>query len=521
MIQKPATTLAEIGLQVPTSAFPIDAFSADLQDVFRFLQGGNKVPSELIANILLASISLACQSLAEVKNPWNFKTEPCALYLATLAESGMGKTTIKDQVMAPFYIFAAAIKQDYKSKFAAYEHEFEVWNTTLQALRNNLRAAIKKGGNVDDEQTKLKLHGLKAPKKPLDPDIIFNDVSPVALIEGMRRYSSAGLITDEAITFFSNNLKDFIRFLNSAWDGGIYNYSRGNRESCSIAPILTMLLMVQPAICFDYLKKQGTTAKASGFLSRILFIRVPSQHQTVAFGYRYNATPHFNDETVLIGFHNKINTFLAAQKAQIESGKMDKTQLTLDAEACAFWEMKREHWVNMSKPHQQWSYISDMVQKANTNALRIAGMFHYYCNSSSQIITLATMERAACIMEWYLNHAASIFYEFTPEYQFELDAQELKMWIYEKIHYNNGVPVKKNFVLKYGPNRLRKSDKLDSLLGYLASNGLVCSVQSHPNNPVYISAPNAAGIILPPPDMPPLGQFVILPPYQPARPAGF
>ncbi|HAJ2133941.1 TPA: DUF3987 domain-containing protein, partial [Escherichia coli] len=279
MIQKPATTLAEIGLQVPTSAFPIDAFPADLQDVFRFLQGGNKVPSELIANILLASISLACQSLAEVKNPWNFKTEPCALYLATLAESGMGKTTIKDQVMAPFYIFAAAIKQDYKSKFAAYEHEFEVWNTTLQALRNNLRAAIKKGGNVDDEQTKLKLHGLKAPKKPLDPDIIFNDVSPVALIEGMRRYSSAGLITDEAITFFSNNLKDFIRFLNSAWDGGIYNYSRGNRESCSIAPILTMLLMVQPAICFDYLKKQGTTAKASGFLSRILFIRVPSQHQ--------------------------------------------------------------------------------------------------------------------------------------------------------------------------------------------------------------------------------------------------
>lgn len=355
----------------------------------------------------------------------------------------------------------------------------------------------------------------------MNPDILYNDASPAALIEGLRRYSSAALITDEAITFFNSDLKNHLGFLNAAWDGGIYNYNRGNRESFSIKPLLTMLLMVQPAICFDYLKKQGDTAKASGFLSRILFASVPPLSHTVPFGYRFNATPQLQNENALPEFHDRIKSLLSAQKAQIDSGKMDKVQLMPDAQASNFWAMKREQWVAKAIPHQPWSCISDMVQKANTNTLRIAGALHYFSHPGSQTITLESMERAACIMEWYLDHAATLFYKFTPEYQLEQDAEELRLWIIERIHQNYGRPIRKNYALKYGPNRLRKSDKLDSLLNYLSIKGRIYSVQSHPNNPIYISTMNAMGIIVPPPDMQPLGRFVILPPYQPIKPAGF
>ncbi|HCT9312175.1 TPA: DUF3987 domain-containing protein [Citrobacter koseri] len=519
MVHKPATTLAEAAALA--SAFPVNALSSDIQNVFRQLQNGNNVPSELIANILLTSISLACQSLIEVINPYTGKAEPCALYFMTMAESGMGKTTIKNQVMAPFYNFAVAIKQDYKCKLAAYEDELDVWNTARQALKSRFRAAIKKGDNGADEQAELILHSSNAPQAPVNPDILYNDVSPAALIEGLRRYSSAALITDEAITFFNSDLKNHLGFLNTAWDGGIYNYNRGNRESFSIKPLLTILLMVQPAICLDYLKKQGDTAKASGFLSRILFASVPPLNHTVPFGYRFNTTPQLQNENALPEFHDRIKSLLAAQKAQIDSGNMDKVQLMPDAQASNFWAIKREQWVAKAIPHQPWSCISDMVQKANTNTLRIAGALHYFSHLGSQTITLESMERAACIMEWYLDHAATLFYKFTPEYQLEQDAEELRLWIIERIHQNYGRPIRKNYALKYGPNRLRKSDKLNSLLNYLSIKGQIYSVQSHPNNPIYISTMNAMGIIVPPPDMQPLGRFVILPPYQPIKPAGF
>lgn len=519
MVHKPATTLTEAAQTASTSAFPYNAFSSEIQNVFRQLKDGNNVPPELIANILLTSISLACQSLIEVINPYTGKAEPCALYFMTLAESGMGKTTIKNQVMAPFYEFDAANKQDYKCKLAAYKDELDVWKTAQQALKSRFRAAIKKGGKGEEEQAELKLHSSKAPKEPVNPDIIYNDVSPVALIEGICRYSSAALITDEAITFFNSDLKNHLGFLNTAWDGSIYYFNRGNRESRSITPLLTILLMVQPAICFDYLKKHGTAAKASGFLSRILFASAPSLNHNVVCGYRYNATPQFNDENALPAFHNKIKDLLAAQKIQINSGNMDKLQLTPDTEAKAFWAMKREQWVAKAIPHQPWSCITDMVQKANTNTLRIAGMLHYFGYPDSQVITLDTMERAACIMEWYLNHAATLFYQFTPEYQLGLDAEELRIWIVERINRNNGFPIKKNHVLKYGPNRLRKSDKLDSLLNYLATRGQIYCVQSHINNPVYISVMNTTGNITPPPDMPPLGTYTIVPTYLPESPA--
>ncbi|ELY2512210.1 TPA: YfjI family protein [Escherichia coli] len=521
MIQNTVNTLAELEQQVSTSTFPLNALPSSLQHVFRQLQYSNKASSELIANILLSALSLACQSLIEVKNPFTLRAEPCALYLMTLAESGMGKTTIKNLVMTPFYEFATAIKQDYKVKLAAYKDELEVWKTVQLALRSRLRTAIKKGGNGEDEQTELKLHSLKAPREPLNPDTIYNDVSPAALAEGLSRYSSAALMTDEAITLLNNDLKNHLGFLNTAWDSNIFNYNRGNNKSCSFTPLLTLLLMVQPDIFFDYLKKHGATAKASGFLSRFLFASVPPQNHTVDYRHRFHVTSQFPGENALPEFHDSIKTLLAAQKVQIDSGNMDKVQLSLDDQAKAFWTMKREYWVNMALPQQPWSCISDMVQKANSNTLRVAGMLHYFCNNDSNIITLETIKQATCIMEWYIKHAVSLFCKFTPEYQFELDTQELLVWIRERIELNNRTPIKKNYVLKNGPNRLRNSGILEPLLNSLAIKNQICCVQARKNSPIYISVLHESGFIIPPPDMLPHEQFIILPPHPFASPAGF
>lgn len=65
-----------------------------------------------------------------------------------------------------------------------------------------------------------------------------------------------------------------------------------------------------------------------------------------------------------------------------------------------------------------------MLQKANTNTLRIAGLLHYFSDQETEIIPLNVVQRASLIMDWYLNQAVSWFYQFTDEYKFYQDVEE-------------------------------------------------------------------------------------------------
>ena len=108
-----------------------------------------------------------------------------------------------------------------------------------------------------------------------------------------------------------------------------------------------------------------------------------------------------------------------------------------------------------------------MLQKANTNTLRIAGLLHYFSDQETEIIPLSVVQSASLIMDWYLNQAVSWFYQFTDEYKFYQDVEELRQWIHNKFTANGWLPFKKNDIIKYGPNKFRRSDKLEPLMNYI------------------------------------------------------
>lgn len=90
-------------------------------------------------------------------------------------------------------------------------------------------------------------------------------------------------------------------------------------------------------------------------------------------------------------------------------------------------------------------------------------------------------------MEWYLSHAATWFYQFTDEYKFQQDARELYQWIYQKFISSGGIPFRKNELMKYGPNRLRRSDKLEPLLNSIIATGVIICIKTEPHSAEYIT----------------------------------
>ena len=78
-------------------------------------------------------------------------------------------------------------------------------------------------------------------------------------------------------------------------------------------------------------------------------------------------------------------------------------------------------------------------------------------------------------MDWYLEEASTIFYPMSARCQFEQDACELYAWIMTWIRQNNWRAIRKTDIERYGPNRLRRAEKLTPVLNQLICQGIYVS----------------------------------------------
>ncbi|WP_311899381.1 DUF3987 domain-containing protein, partial [Escherichia coli] len=101
----------------------------------------------------------------------------------------------------------------------------------------------------------------------------------------------------------------------------------------------------------------------------------------------------------------------------------------------------------------EWEHIRDIVLKAGSNILRIAGIFTCYCYKDAEEIESIALFKAMHLMDWYLEEASTIFYPMSARCQFEQDACELYAWIMTRIRQNNWRAIRKTDIERYGPNR--------------------------------------------------------------------
>lgn len=462
--------------------YPVQQFPPVLRNVIQALHNNTQIPVELIGNVVLAATSLTCQSLVEVIQPHTNMPEPCSLYLMTIAESGEGKTTINKQVMKPCYRFAAELIQQYEQQLVDYKKKLNLWKIRQQALESNLRQAIKKGYPGENEEHEISKHAQNEPLRPPRPNFIYEDTSLKALVEGLGEHPEAGFISDEAITFFKSYLKNNPGLLNKAWDGEMFDFRRADGEIYQITPHLTFSLMSQPGVFMDYIKKHGVSARASGFLSRFLFAWVES-----SIGERNNIQAAIEKEHDLNIFYERASELLAQNKIHISDTTAQKKRLTLTDNALVLWKENRVQIERKLASGGEWEHIRDIASKASANILRIAALLQYFHKDSSETIQSGVVECAIKIMNWHLYQADRIFYPMSERFQFEQDVRELHSWIMNRIRQNNGFAILKNDLEKFGPHRLRRTEKLTPVLNQLIFQGCFGIIQMYSHSALYVS----------------------------------
>ncbi|CAI0887438.1 YfjI family protein [Serratia fonticola] len=464
--------------------YPVEDLPPVMRDTVITLYDDTQIPAELIAAAVLSAAALACQSHIEVLPPHSSDPMHCALYLLTLAVSGEGKTSISKKVMKPFYQFSEQMKEEHESKLKIHQRDEKVWKIHQKALASNLYNAIKNGSEGTEEERQFNEHEATRLAPPARLAMLYDDTTAKALLEGLNRYSEAGVLSDEAITFFKGYLKNNLGLLSKSWDGDTYEYHRTGGEEYDIKACLTLALMVQPAVFENYLCKHGELSKGSGFLSRFLYINTVSTQ-----GNRRANTDHTRSDEALNVFHKKINQLLARQRAHFYKNNTKKQTLILTEDAAIFWTNKQAQLNRKIGPGQQLEHISEIAAKAGANALRVAAIITYMHSTESTYISKDVIQAAFRIVEWHLDEAERLFFSSSERCAFIEDVYEMFGWLKEKFFDSNGAPLRKNEVNRYGPNRLRDTKMSQPILEQLIALELICLVKPSPHSAVYIAMP--------------------------------
>ncbi|MCH0769510.1 DUF3987 domain-containing protein [Klebsiella pneumoniae] len=472
-----------------TLSFPIKSLPKKIRNAIIATSLNKKVSVEIAASSFLAAASLACLPLVEVKPVHTKLPEPAVLNFLVIAGSGSGKSTVLRAVMQIFHEFSSEVNDEYKNLLNQFQMDKILWEENKKALARNLRQATSRNYGREDAERAMEMHLSNKPQKPIRFKFLYQDISNSQLIKSLVDNPDAGIFSEEAITFFKSRAKNDPGIFNLGWDGAPYSYQRDGVDF-EINLRLMFCLMVQPDIFDEYITRNQTTGRGSGFLARFLTVKVDGECK-----YKDGEFSHMN--RALDEFDNRVQELLERAKQRFYDGIADKQQLTLSPQAIAFMGEKRAEMKQKISEGGPWEHIGDIALKSGSNVLRLATIFHCFNELSGNEISLLTIECAHRVIDWYMQQARKVFYKNSHLFLFEKDVLEVYHWIHNKMTIEGRAIIAKSEIMRLGPthkdNNLRLASKLEPILAQLAWQKRIYLIQNYTGGPVYIILPNSLG----------------------------
>ncbi|CAN5401283.1 hypothetical protein BH10PSE19_BH10PSE19_01760 [soil metagenome] len=446
---KPIPLITE---QDSANPYPTHCLPAIIQNAVVAYHRYGQQPLPLITCSALASVSLACQTLANVARD-HLLISPISLFFLVVANSGERKSAA-DQV------FSHAIRQweiAIRDKLTPDLHVSHILHQAWRAEKKGLLSQIQRSALLDPEEVnKLKERLVEVmhnePMSPLLPALFFEDTTQEALASYLAHgWSSSSLWSDEGGIVIAghgmqSNMAKFVAFLNRLWDGKSFIAHRKTSKSFMIANRrLTVSLMLQPMILERMLTKNNGISRHSGFLARSL-IAYPES----AMGERYYQEPP-KTLSALLQFQQRITHCLDSSLSLGQKGCHDIPTLLFSNTAKAQWIAFFNHIEAGLKKSQQWVKVKDFASKAAENAARLAALFHVFTGNAGPINT-ECIEQATTIIQWHLLETRRIL-DNQPESSQQTDAIRLLQWLKSK-QIQQTTP---RYLQQYSPIR----DKID------------------------------------------------------------
>lgn len=458
--------------QLPQIAeFPVHLLGWDLQQVIEAIHYQTQAPIGLIASSVIGVMALSCQDLFDV-SPKAGLRHPISLFQMVLAQSGDRKSTVDKLLMKPARELEKSLEATFQCDRQQYNLAMSVWKVECRALEKALQKAISGGCDSADEISALEECHRTKPVAPICKRLFINDATTAAVKKALGMgWPSLCLLSDEAGGVLQGELLREGSLLNSLWSGQSIVVDRASSDSFRVEDArLGCMLMVQPGLFEDYLKARGAQARQSGFLARYLLCSPPS-----TIGYRYShhdrQAPALSMQNALDWFHQRVRDRLERAMACREN-QQERVCLQLSDDASIRWHEEYNLIESLSASGQPLEAFRDYASKHMEQVSRIAAVFAGFYDSEAKEIPNNIMHAAIGVANWYLDHFMALMKASTVTEE-ELNADLLEKWLNEKETFWQNGWIPKNYILKYGPNKLRGRRELNGALDELANRGRI------------------------------------------------
>lgn len=206
-------------IQGEADQFPLYALPEKIGRAIFEVWQETQAPLPLVATSAFSALSVACQHLFDASRP-NGMTSPCGLFFITIADSGERKTSSDKFFTRPIRDFEKKHLEENRKQQAEYATSLDIWKAKELGYKRNIQRLAGKNENCDAAELQLRKHRENQPAKPLVMRMLFDDVSPTAIISSLHdQWPSAGILSDEAGKLFNSKTFDNIGLYNKLWDG--------------------------------------------------------------------------------------------------------------------------------------------------------------------------------------------------------------------------------------------------------------------------------------------------------------
>lgn len=453
-------------VQTPPKPFPFGALGVVPGAAAKRIHEVVQAPDGTCGQSILAVMSLACQGFIDVEV--DGRVYPTSLFFITISESGERKSGADRVALKSIYEWQKMLVQQHKKEQVDFKNKHDLWKKKREAALKEATESSKKTCvlTIEDE-----------PKSPCEGLMICDEPT----LEGLEQLlgkgqPSGGIFSDEGGRLIGGHAMNADNALKTAcglsnlWDGKPLTRVRKSEGSkIYYGRRLAMHLMIQPVVLTELMG--NSMLMGQGVLARCLFAAPVS----IAGTRKYKEVDLSIDPDVL-AFQQRINDILnqpypSQNKGSNDAGVFDSDDaltpipMTLDLEAKKLWKAFHDETDAKMAEGQIYSTIKPFASKAAEQVLRIAAIFAFFeqLSSDTRNILLEHLNRAIVLIEFYLSEALRILGSSVTDPDLALAAQTLK-WLRKE---RAGAIFPLSDVYQNGPAQIRNADKARSVMKLL------------------------------------------------------
>lgn len=443
----------------PAPPFPVVCLPKVLREAVEAICYSIQAPIPIVAQSVLAAVSLAVQGRADVR--LDGRVHPLSCFFLSIAVSGERKSAVDRAALVPIRRREAQLSDIYRAEFPKYKNDLDSYES---ARRDCLRKKTFR-----EKQIALDDLGPE-PAAPLLPTL----TAPDPTLEGLHKHlavgwPSLGVFSAEGGSllggsgFSRENALKTLAGLSALWDGERVVRMR-SLDGTSVLGCrrVAVHLLAQPAAVADLLG--NGVARDQGLLSRCLSVWPESRQ-----GTRPYREHDLSSDPRMMAYNDALGRLLDADLPVRQGTRSDLEPHILDVDTAAkpVWIRFHDLVEAKLKPGGELEPIAGFANKAPEHVLRLAGVLELVSDPGAWQVSKESIETGIRLVEWYLLEALRIRYSGMTDPDLAL-AEESLAWI-----RSHGPAVALADLYQRGPNAIRDATTARRIIQILEDAGAV------------------------------------------------